>query len=273
MDLQLNYPSQDQMTKHQTVRVLIIDDEPIARDIIRKLLSELDYVKVVSESTNGKDALEAIMEYKPDLVFLDIEMPDMNGFEVLKALNPAEIPLVIFTTAFDQYAIKAFEANALDYLLKPFDKERFMNSFEKAVHRFELLESSSLSTKIGAFLKDFEGFSPASDQHYLDKITVRHKNKIRLIKVEQIDWIEASGDYICIHTEGEKYLINDSMNQIAKKLDPKSFMRIHRSTIVNIEEIHEIEPYFNGEYFMHLKDKTKLKSSRSYKESILRLIK
>ncbi len=261
------------MTTQKMIKAIIVDDEPLARDVIKTLLEDHDGIEIVVECSNGKLAVDSIIQHQPDIVFLDVEMPDMNGFEVIQTLNANEMPLIIFTTAYDQYAIPAFEANALDYLLKPFDRERFNDSLDRAKKRLSLMGKGEFSATIASLLDDYETLKSKGSARYVDKVTVRQKNKIRLIKTEHIRWIEASGDYVCIHSLNDKYLLNDSMNQMAEKLDPKRFMRIHRSTIVNIDEILEIEPYFNGEYFIHLKDKTKLKSSRSYKEAISGLIK
>ncbi|MEO1051213.1 MAG: LytTR family DNA-binding domain-containing protein [Bacteroidota bacterium] len=252
-----------------SINAIIIDDEPLARDVIKTYLTHESDVMIMAECGNGNDALTAIQEHQPDLIFLDIQMPDLDGFGVLKGLDKTKIPQIIFTTAYDQYALSAFEVSAIDYLLKPFDQDRFKDALEKARKYLNMAQQENLNQNLNKLVQAYETSRQKSEK---SKLPVKEKDKVIFIDTHAIDWIEASGDYICIHYQGRKALHSDSMNGIMNKLDPLEFLRIHRSTIVNRNKIASMEPYFNGEYHLELTNGTKLKSGRSYKEAVKALL-
>ncbi len=252
------------------VRAIIVDDEPLARDVIKVWIEPQDQIEIVDECENGKQAIESIRAHKPNLVFLDIQMPDIDGFGVVKALKD-DLPNIIFITAYDEYALSAFDINAIDYLLKPFNEDRFKKALKRALEYIHLQEKSQLQNRINKLLNDYDEITQIDKQpsRYITQITVKDKNKIMLINTKDIEWIEAAGDYVALHHNGRKPLMNESMNKMESQLDPSKFMRIHRSAIVNIEKIKHLEPYFNGEFYLVLSDGTKVKSSRRYKHKIL----
>jgi two-component system, LytTR family, response regulator len=236
------------------LRVLIIDDERICRFGIARLLEADPTVEIAGEAANGLQAVEAIARLRPDLVFLDIQMPEMDGFEALRALRPEETPRVIFVTAYDQYAIRAFEVNALDYLLKPFSDERFAAALDRAKHE--------VGQSLEALLH-----SAAPPRRFV----VRTGNKVRFVAVQDIDWIEAAQNYVCLHAGEESGLLRETMNSIETTLGPAGFVRIHRGLMVNARRIREISSIGEGEYEIragiHL-----LKSSRHYRKQVAALL-
>jgi two-component system LytT family response regulator len=246
------------------IRALIVDDEPLAREGTRELLRAADAVQVIGECTNGRDAVEMIRRARPDLVFLDVQMPEMNGFEVLEALEEAEIPpTVIFVTAYDEYALRAFEVHALDYLLKPLDPERFSQALQRAREQLELRRKGETSERIVEMLREIR-----SRPEHLDRFLVKSKGRVHFIDASGIDWIEAAGNYVKLHTAGDSYLIRETMTALEGRLDPRQFLRIHRSSIVNIDRVKELHPMFGGEYTVVLKDGTELTLSRTYRSKL-----
>lgn len=246
------------------IKTLVIDDEPLARERIFRMLSNETDIEIVGESGNGAEAISLIREREPDLVFLDIQMPEMNGFEVLETIVPQQIPAIIFVTAYDQYAIRAFDFHALDYLLKPFNRERFSSALNRAREQVNKKNLDERSEMFVSLLTDLK-----ARKEYLEKIILRSEGRIYFLKTEEIDWIEASGNYIKIHVGKESHLLRETMNSIETRLDPNKFSRIHRSTIVNSDRIKELYPLFNGDYTLILKDKTELILSRSYRNRLL----
>ncbi len=246
------------------IRALIIDDEPIARDYLRDLLNESHDVRVVGEAANGIQAIETITRERPDLLFLDIQMPEMDGFEMLSHLDPALLPLIIFVTAHDTYALQAFESNALDYLLKPFDRPRFQKSLDRAV---ELIRSRNLA----GFEKRLRSMVSRlnSDKPPLKKLMIRSRDRIFFLKTENIRFIEAAGNYAVLHAAEKEHLIRKTLYSLEERLDPNIFVRIHRSTIVNLEYIREIVSLNKGEYQILLDNGLALKLSRNYRENLL----
>ena len=236
------------------ITAAIIDDESLARQLIKKYLSYHTNIEVISECSNGFDAIKNINEEKPDLIFLDIQMPKINGFEMLELLeNP---PVIIFTTAYDQYALKAFEVNAVDYLLKPFSQERFDEALTKA---FRYLENKPMQeNKLSALVK-------LNDQRkdFLERIVVKDGQNISIIPLEKIRWIEAQDDYVMIHTHQKKYLKQKTMKYCEEHLNPKDFIRIHRSFIAAVKEVKKIEPVEKESYQIVLEDKITLPLSRT----------
>jgi two-component system LytT family response regulator len=252
-----------------TIRAAIVDDEPLARRRIRNLLMEAPDVDVVAECANGKDAIELLEKSPPDLLFLDIQMPEVDGFDVLQAIGVGRVPAVIFVTAYDQFALRAFEAHALDYLLKPFDDERFGASLERARERIRQQQGGDLDRRLQALLDNVRG-----DQSYLQRLVVPSGHRNIFVRTEHIDWIEAERHYVRLHIAGRggqsdrTYLLRENLTRIASTLDPAMFCRIHRSTIVNVDRIQSIESLLHGEYVVVLHDGTKLTSGRSYRRSV-----
>lgn len=246
-----------------TIRAVIVDDEPLARRRIRSLLVEAEDVEVIAECANGKEAIQAIEESPPDLLFLDIQMPEVDGFDVLQAIGVGHVPVVIFVTAYDHFALRAFEAHALDYLLKPFDDERFEAALQRACERIRQQQGSDLDRGLRALLEEVRG-----DRGYLQRLVVPTGHRRVFIRTEEIDWIEAERNYIRLHVGGRAYLLRENLSRIESALDPATFCRIHRSTIVNIDRIQAVESLFRGEYLVVLHDGTKLTSGRSYRRNL-----
>ncbi len=257
------------MRSDRVLRVLIVDDESLARETLRLLLAGHAGVEIVGECDNGRDAVTLIRGETPDLVFLDIQMPEMNGFEVIKTIGLEAMPVTVFVTAYDQYALRAFEAQALDYLLKPFDDERFEQALDRARRQIERASVGTLDTRLSELVDRLAAASP-TDPHPLDRIMIRERSAMYFVKTDEIDWIEAAGDYVNIMAGGKAHLVRETMNGMVEKLDPAMFLRIHRSYIVHIDRIKEVQPYFHGDYLLLLRDGTTLKLSRRYWEPLER---
>jgi len=254
----------------QPISALIIDDETLSRDLVKLYLEPYPDILVIGECANGIEALNSIVSLAPDLIFLDVQMPDLNGFELLRELQPEKTPVVIFITAYDQFALKAFEVNATGYLLKPFEKARFDATVKNAIALIQQSKKPELETKLQHLLLDYEAWKASSTKTvtYLSRILIKESKKAFFIKTADILFFEASGDYVSIHTPEKTYLIHDSLQHLESSLNPEQFIRIHRSTIVSIDAIRELHPHFNGEYLVLLKNGAKLKLSRSYKENL-----
>ena len=250
-----------------TIRAVIVDDEPLARRRLRSLLVEAEGVEVVAECANGKDAIQTLEESTPDLLFLDIQMPEIDGFDVLHAIGVDRVPVVIFVTAYDQFALRAFEAHALDYLLKPFDDERFEAALERARDRIRQHQGGDLDQRLRLLLDEMQG-----RRSYLQRMVVPAGHRSVLIKTDDIDWIEADRNYMRLHVGGETHMLREKMSTIESALDPTKFCRIHRSTIVQIDRIRAVESFFHGEYVVVLQDGTKLTSGRSYRRNLYSVI-
>lgn len=248
------------------IRTLIVDDEPLARDRVKRFLRDEHDIKIIGECGNGKEAIAAIKQEKPDLVFLDIQMPEKNGFEVVKSLDEQTMPSVIFVTAYDQYALQAFDVHALDYLLKPFNRERLHKAVSHARDQIETKRIGNLDERLASLIKDLR-----SEKKYLERLVVKSVGRVFFLKVDEIDWIEAAGNYVKLHSGREAHMIRETMNGIEAKLDPDRFLRIHRSTVVNIDRIKELHPMFSGDYAVILRNGTELALSRNYRERLLEL--
>lgn len=256
------------MSAIQTINVIIVDDEALARQRLINLIKPHPDLKIVAECKNGFEALEAIEKLQPELVFLDVQMPEMNGFEVLTRLDSATLPVVIFVTAFDDYAVKAFEIHALDYLLKPFDRERFDSALMRARAQVERERGGDLSRRLISLLQHNTGKTP----QYTERISVKKGESYLFLRTDEIDWIEAEANYIRIHVGKESYLMRCTISSMEKSLDPAKFIRIHRSTIVKIDSIKEIYPWIQvGEYALSLKSGQQLTISRGYREQFVKL--
>ena len=249
-----------------TYKVLIADDEPIAIEILQTQLKRYAQVELVATCSNGKEALSAIEKHQPDLVFLDIQMPELNGIDLVKSLKTNKQPVIIFVTAFDNYALQAFEANAIDYLLKPFDDERFDRTFQKALRQLQLTNNQEITSVFDKYNQFFQQFS---QPNYAEIVTVKDGGRIQLLKVADLMYIEAEGNYISLHTEKSKHLLYVTLSHFEEKLNPKTFVRIHRSTIVNFHFIKEIQSHFNGDYSVMLKNEKVLRMSRNYKDNLI----
>ncbi len=249
-----------------TYKVLIADDEPIAREILQKQLLRYSQIELIAICSDGKEALLAIEKHKPDVVFLDIQMPELNGIDLAKKLTVSHLPLIVFVTAFDNYAIQAFEANAIDYLLKPFDEERFDRTFEKVLKQLSLTnkqEFTAVFEKYGQFFQQFQ------QPTFSEIVTIKDGGRIQLMKVADLTHIEADGNYISLHTEKSRHLLFETLTKFETKLNPKIFVRIHRSTIVNLNFIKEIQSHFNGDYSVILKNEKVLRMSRNFKDNLI----
>lgn len=249
------------------IRALIVDDEPLARERIRTLLDDEPEIDIIGECGDGLRAVSDIQEHAPDLLFLDVQMPEMDGFEVLKTLAPDRMPAVIFVTAYDQYALRAFDVHALDYLLKPFDRERFQKALRRAKAHISSQRSDDVNKRLLALLEDLK-----SGPKYLDRLVIKSGGRVFFLRTDEIDWMEAAGNYVRLHVGKESHLLRDTMGGLEARLDPQKFLRIHRSTIVNLERIKELQPWFHGEYQVVLRDGTKLTLSRSYRDSLQELL-
>jgi two-component system LytT family response regulator len=256
-----------------SIRAIIVDDETLSRDLIRAFLKDQEYIETIAECSNGLETLQCIIDTRPDLVFLDIQMPDLNGFQVIKEL-PADIkPLFIFVTAYDKYALQAFEVSAIDYLLKPFTEERFNSAIKKAVAQIFNSKQSEFNKAVEKLLLIYSDLKFKDlRKEYLNRLLVRENKKIFLVSVKDVYCLEASGDYIRLHLRTKSHLINDSLNNLETRLDPDQFVRIHRSAIINKEKIKEFIPHFNGEYVIVLENNMQVKLSRTYKHLFKELI-
>lgn len=246
-----------------TIRALIVDDEPLARQRIRSLLASEPDVEIARECRDGEEALAAILDSPPDLLFLDVQMPVMDGFEVLARLGPGRMPVVIFVTAYDQYALKAFDVHALDYLLKPFDQERFQEALGRARQALEHLADGKLERRILALLAERDEGRAA-----LDRFVVRESGRIFFVKASDVDCIEATRNYVTLFAGKETHAVRQTMAQLEEKLDRRKFVRVHRSWIVNVERIRELQPWFNGTYVVITQGGKRLRTSRSFRENV-----
>jgi len=242
-------------------RVVVADDEPLARERLRMLLNSEPWLELVAECQNGIEAIDAIQGLAPDLVFLDVQMPGATGFEVIEAVGAENMPPVVFVTAYDQYALKAFDVRALDYLLKPFDRERFQQALSRARQRVGNSGPGELERRLLALMQDLK-----QTPHRVDRFVVKSGGRVYFVRAEEIDWIESAGNYVKLHVGGETHLLRETMTAIEAQLDPEAFFRIHRCHIVNIERVRELQPSFNGEYVVFLKNGARLTLSRGYRD-------
>ncbi len=263
------------------LRTLLVDDEPLALALLRSHLNAIPEIEIVAECSNGKQAIDATMELAPDLMFLDIEMPGLNGFDVVKKLQADMVPLVVFATAYEQYALQAFDVHAVDYILKPLDEERIRQAVQHALERFEMAEDHGQKPNIIGALDEIKqraaGVTPSEREHPQQlskhdgierKIAVKDRDSITLLKQEDIEWVDAAGDYVCLHVGGVTHIMRSTMKELLKQLDPTIFRRVHRSTIVNVNRIGKVTPHTKGEFFLHLGEFDQIKVSRNYRDAI-----
>ena len=248
-----------------SVRTLLVDDEPLARKRLVRLLEQEPEAELVAACGTGLEAVEAVRRHTPDLLFLDVQMPGLDGFGVLEALGEDSPPAVVFVTAFDAYAIQAFEANALDYLLKPFDADRFHRAFQRAEDRLRRPEAGATPPQLAALLE-----SLYRQRTTAERLAIRAEGRVYFVRVADIDWIEAASNYVRLHSGKTSHLLRESLSSLEARLDPERFLRIHRTTIINVERLRELQPWFSGEFIAILQDGTRLKVSRGYRDRVAR---
>ena len=246
------------------IRLLIVDDEPLARAGVRRLLEHDDVIQVIGECEDGAEAVVAILDQQPDAVLLDIKMPEMNGLDVVRTIGVARMPLTVFITAYDEHALRAFELHAVDYLLKPFDDERFAQTIQRIKSEIQTRAAARLSEKLLNVLQDTQ----PKGGRYLNRIVVRTDGRTLLLKTADVEWIEAADYYARIHAAGKSHLLRETMNELESKLDPEVFFRVHRSAIVNLEKVKEIQPYTRGEHVVIMNGGAKVRLSRGRREKL-----
>jgi two-component system LytT family response regulator len=263
------------------LRALIVDDEELARRGLEIRLEGFDDVEICGQARNGREALVAVREQSPDLMFLDVQMPGMNGFEVLQHLSGSSMPDIVFVTAYDEFALQAFDANALDYLLKPINDDRLREAIERVRKHREAKQADEQRNKLLKFVCELTGreltlesaLQAATGEHqaYPTRIAIRDGSETNCVDVDSIDWVDAAGDYMCVHSSGDTFVLRGTMKHLEDLLDPEMFVRVHRSAIVNRHRVTSMRPHRNGEYFLQLGDATELKLSRKYKGNLERL--
>lgn len=258
---------------------IIVDDESLARKLMASYLADYDDLEHIGECSNGREAIDMIMNKTPDLVFLDIQMPGINGLDVVKSIQADVMPLVIFSTAYEQYALDAFDLHAVDYILKPIDDERLAIAIERAFERYvAYADETNEKPNIINAINEINFKSQRDAQHQPIKspieeskprtLAIKDTHTITFVNEDEIDWIDAAGDYMCVHVKGVTHIMRSTMKDLQEKLDENTFKRIHRSTIVNLNQISQVIPHTKGEYFLHLKCDEKIKVSRNYRKII-----
>lgn len=249
------------------IRALIVDDMRLARDRVHRFLSADGEIEIVGECENGREAIAAIGELKPDLVFLDVQMPETDGFEVVEAIGAENMPAVVFVTAFDHFALRAFEVAALDYILKPFDAERFGATLKRAKLSLNKKADDGAEKRLLNLLDQLK-----NQPKYLKRIAIKNAGRTVFLPTDEIDWIESAGNYLQIHAGKTKHLVRETLSALQTKLDPEKFVRIHRGTIINAERIKEMHPLFNGDQEITLNGGAKLTLSRTFRENLFSLL-
>lgn len=269
------------------IKTVIVDDEPLARKGLSLRLAEFDNIEVLAECKNGLDAVAVIPQLRPDLVFLDIQMPGLNGFQVINKLQELNqpIPLVVFVTAFDSYAIKAFDVHALDYVLKPVDGKRLADAIEKVVATFEQKQKDGNNQKLARLVADFTGDDcedilrklasgeSIATNPYPEILAIKDGSEVTRVSINDIQWIDAAGDYMCVHATDQTHIMRRTMKELETELDPKKFVRTHRSAMVNIKYVQKMVSHISGEYHLILNNGTELKVSRSHRDRVKEMIK
>jgi two-component system, LytTR family, response regulator len=246
------------------IRALVVDDEPVARDRLIRLLEQQGDIDLVGQCSNGLETVTAIEQLSPDLVFLDVQMPEMDGFEVVRALEAGHVPAVVFVTAYDEYAVRAFEVHALDYLLKPFSSVRFRATLAHAREQLDRHRAGDLGRRLLELAPTL--WEKNGTPKTADRLLVRSTGRVHFVRTSEIDWCEAAGNYVRLHVGDESHLFRETMNGLESKLDPQHFVRIHRKTIVNVERIEELRSSLAGECTVYLRNGAKLTLSRGYRE-------
>jgi len=263
------------------LRTIVVDDESLARQLLLSCLADIPEIDVVAECVNGREAIAAVLQFEPDLMLLDISMPGLNGFGVIKKIQPELLPMVIFCTAYQRYALDAFDVHAVDYIVKPVDEQRLELAVKRALVRFR--EEQHLGDNKASLLGAIDTISANVEERQalrtqarnevaevesVKKISIRDRDSIKLVKTEDITWVDAAGDYMCVHAEGETHIMRCTMTQLLKELDDSVFKRVHRSTIVNLNCIEQVIPHTKGEYFLQMDNGERIKVSRNYRGEI-----
>ena len=268
------------MSDATTVRAIVVDDEALARRGLKVRLQAIDGVDVVAECRNGREALDAIAEQAPDLVFLDIQMPGLDGLGVVRELQSDDMPLIVFVTAYDHYAVNAFDLHAVDYVLKPVEEERLEEAVRRARGLLADRDAANDKARLLGLVRTMTGKEDAdlealleappadSGKRYPEKLTIRDGSETTLVPMERIDWVDAAGDYMCVHESGNTHVMRITMKALESQLDPERFARIHRSTIVNKARVNKVCSHINGEFFLSLECGARLKMSRTYRDRI-----
>lgn len=250
------------------ISVVVADDEPLARDRLRRLLEQQPDVTLVEECTGGAATLHAIGAHRPQLLFLDVQMPDMDGFEVLRAVPDGQLPAVIFTTAYDRYALQAFDASAVDYLLKPYSEARFASALARARTSIAAADGQRAARVTSLLAQVAHGRAPAAEGPFLERLLVREEGRVIVVPVGELEYAEAAGNYVRLHVGAAEHLLRETLSELEARLDARRFTRIHRSSIVNVAHVVELQPWFSGDYMVLLRSGAKLKLSRSYRQSV-----
>lgn len=280
------HPSAPAPTAHAgeaRIRALIVDDEPLARRGLELRLAQAEGVEIVGQCGDGASAIAAVHRLQPDVMFLDVQMPGADGFDTLRAIPASAMPLVVFVTAYDHFALRAFEAAAIDYLLKPVDDERLSQALDRVRHELAQRASGTHCAQLLRLLGELDGRGPLTLEQALDpayaaqlrrdnRLVVREGGRIVRVDLDSLRWIDAAGDYMCLHTDGETLVLRATMSELERQLDPRRFARIHRSTIVNLRRVVEMRPHTNGESFLRLDCGQELKLSRSYRDKLALLM-
>jgi two-component system LytT family response regulator len=275
------------VTKRLRISVIIVDDEPLARKGLSLRLAEFENIDIVGECKNGIEAVTLIPQVRPDLVFLDIQMPGLNGFQVINKLQELKqpIPLIVFVTAFDSYAIKAFDIHALDYVLKPVDERRLKDAIDKVLLTLEQKQQDGHNQKLARLVADFTGDDcedilrklasgeSITSNLYPDILAIKDGSEVTRVAINDIQWIDAAGDYMCVHATDQTHIMRRTMKELEQELDPRKFIRAHRSAIVNIKFVQKMISHISGEYHLILNNGTELKVSRSYRDRVKEMVK
>jgi len=246
------------------IRALVVDDEVLAREGVRLELAREADISIVAEAIDGPDAVEAINRHRPDIVFLDIQIPGFDGFEVLERISPGPMPIIVFVTAFDSYAVRAFDARALDYLLKPISSQRLHSAIERAREVLTSYAREHRAAAFGAHIVD-QSAGPA----YYQRFTIRERTRFLVVKASDVDWFESASNYVELHVSGRTHLLRVTLSDLEHRLDPLNFVRIHRSTIVNLDRVADIRPTSHGDFIVVLSNGTRLRLSRAYRDRVI----
>lgn len=262
----------DPLPPSRPIRTLIVDDEPAARRGVRLLLQQDEDIDIIGEAGDGPQAAEWIRRERPELVFLDVQMPGGDAFETLQRAGPPPLPVVVFVTAYNEHALRAFEVHAVDYLLKPYDDQRFLSALQRAKEAVRQRHHEAAGSRLSRLLDYLQSRVDQPADAATDRIFIKSSGEIFFLRTTEIDWIEAEGDYMKFHAAGRSHLMRETMARLEARLDPRRFIRIHRSTIVNIDRVRKLSPAFGGDYVVILQDGTKLKLSRGYQDRITPLL-
>lgn len=253
----------------KTIRVVIADDEPLARERLRSMLEGRPSYAVVAECADGVETVAVLTEHDVDVLFLDIQMPGLDGFQILESMVTEDLPIIVFVTAFNEHALRAFEVRALDYLQKPFDRARFEKTLARVEDQLAHREGRTLSGELREFLRTW---APNAKQTASLRFPVKANGEIYFVRSEDVDWIDADGNYVALHAAGRRHLVRDTIKSLETRLDPTQFVRVHRSAIINLDRLRKLQPYFHGEYVITLQDGTTLTSSRTYSDRLRALL-